>query len=63
MKQNIGTVDATVRVFLSVLIAVFGYYYASWWGLLAFIPLTTAFFGVCPLYKLIGISTLKEKRK
>lgn len=28
-----------------------------WWGWIGIIPLATAFFGWCPLYRLLGIST------
>jgi hypothetical protein len=44
-----------------LIIALAGYYYNSWWGLLAVIPLITAYFSFCPLYKLLGINTFKKK--
>lgn len=61
MKTNMGRSDRTIRMILSILIAFAGYYYASWWGLLAFIPLVTAFTGNCPLYSLLGINTCEKK--
>jgi hypothetical protein len=63
MKQNVGRNDAMVRMILGVLIALAGIYYTSWWGLLAFVPLLTAYFNFCPLYKLLGINTCKTKIK
>lgn len=63
MKQNVGQKDAMVRMVLGVLIALAGIYYTSWWGLLAFVPLATAWFNFCPLYKLLGINTCKAKIK
>ncbi len=30
---------------------------AIWWGWIGVIPLATAFFGWCPLYRLLGIGT------
>jgi hypothetical protein len=63
MKQNVGRNDAVVRMVLGVLIALAGLYYQSWWGLLAFAPLVTAYFNFCPLYKLLGINTCKTKIK
>jgi hypothetical protein len=63
MKPNVGTKDAMVRMVLGVLIALAGIYYTSWWGLLAFVPLVTAYFNFCPLYKLLGINTCKTKIK
>ena len=39
MKKNIGKTDRTLRILFSIAIAGIGYYYKSWWGLLAFIPI------------------------
>jgi Protein of unknown function (DUF2892) len=61
MKSNVGQKDATVRMVLGILIALAGFYFKSWWGLLAFVPLLTAYFNFCPLYKLLGINTCKIK--
>lgn len=63
MKQNVGRKDAAVRIVLAVVIGFVGYYYKSWWGLLALVPLATAYFSFCPLYKLLGINTCKTKIK
>ena len=60
MKKNMGKTDRTVRVALSIIIADVGYYYQSWWGLLAFIPLTTSYLGFCPIYKMMGISSCSK---
>ena len=57
MKVNMGKTDRILRMILSIIIAGVGYYYKSWWGLLAIIPLLTSFVGFCPLYRLIGINT------
>jgi hypothetical protein len=61
MKKNIGKTDRTLRILFAIVTAAIGYYYQSWWGLLAFIPLITSYIGFCPLYNIIGISTCKEK--
>jgi hypothetical protein len=61
MKSNIGIIDAIVRMVLGIAIGLLGYYYGSWWALLSIVPLSTAYFGFCPLYKLFGISTCKNK--
>lgn len=60
MKKNIGNTDRTLRVLLSIAIAGIGWYYKSWWGLLAFIPLATSYIGFCPLYKVLGINSCKK---
>ncbi|MHB1687960.1 MAG: YgaP family membrane protein [Ignavibacteriaceae bacterium] len=61
MKKNVGDVDRWFRVVLGIVIAVLGIVYQSWWGLIAIVPLGTAFMRVCPAYTLFGISTLKSK--
>ncbi len=60
MKKNVGKIDAAVRVLLAVIIAALGYYYQTWWGLVAIVPLATALMGSCPLYMPFGLSTRKE---
>ncbi|PKP36581.1 MAG: DUF2892 domain-containing protein [Bacteroidetes bacterium HGW-Bacteroidetes-15] len=62
MKKNVGTIDKVIRIILGLGIAAAGYYYQSWWGLLAIIPLATALFGTCGLYSLVGISTCATKK-
>ena len=61
MKKNVGTVDKIIRIVLGVAIAVLGIVYQSWWGLLAILPLATAFIGFCLLYPIFGISTSKKE--
>ncbi len=63
MKLNMGRTDRIIRMILSIVIAFAGYYYKTWWGLIALVPLFTAFAGSCPLYSLFGINTcVKVKR-
>ncbi len=55
---NEGTLDRTVRVIagLAVLsLTVVGPH--SLWGLVGAVPLLTGLFGVCPLYRVLGIDT------
>lgn len=59
MKQNVGTIDKVIRIILAIIIGALGYYYQSWWGLVALVPLVTAFVGVCPAWSIFGISTKK----
>jgi len=58
MKKNVGKVDMIVRIIIGLIIGIVGILYQNWWGLLAIIPLFTAFFKFCPLYTLFGISTI-----
>ena len=59
MKCNVGKTERMIRIVLGIIIAVAGVYFKSWWGIVAIVPLITAFAGFCPLYKLLGINTCK----
>jgi len=61
MKQNVGTIDKIVRILLAVIIGLVGYINQSWWGLVAIVPLATAFIGFCPAYTPFKINTTKKK--
>ncbi|MCF8346794.1 MAG: DUF2892 domain-containing protein [Bacteroidales bacterium] len=62
MKKNMGFTDKWVRIVIGLAIAAAGFYYESWWGLLAIIPLATALIRTCPLYLPFGISTIRKKK-
>ena len=36
-----------------------GVIYNNWWGMIGLIPLVTVTMSWCPLYKLVGLSSLK----
>ncbi len=60
MKTNVGNADRIVRLvlglgLLSLLFVLDGN--ARWWGLIGVVPLVTAAFGFCPLYRVVGLST------
>jgi hypothetical protein len=57
MRQNIGKIDATLRIIGGVVIIGAGLYFQSWWGLIGVVPLATAFIGWCPAYAPFGLST------
>jgi len=57
MKKNVGSVDMIIRIIIAMVIVLLGIEFKSWWGLLAIVPLATAFFKFCPLYTLLGCST------
>ncbi|RLD38954.1 MAG: DUF2892 domain-containing protein [Bacteroidetes bacterium] len=60
MKKNVGTIDKVIRIILAVIIGALGYYYQSWWGLIAIVPLLTGFIGYCPAWSIFGLSTCKK---
>jgi hypothetical protein len=57
MKKNVGQIDRVIRVVVGLAILGAGYYFKSWWGIVGFGPLLTAWFGYCPGYLPFGIST------
>ena len=61
MTHNVGSADRLIRIVLGLVIAVLGIYFQSWWGLLAVVPLATAFISWCPAYLPFGITTCKMK--
>ncbi|NLI23463.1 MAG: DUF2892 domain-containing protein [Bacteroidales bacterium] len=60
MKPNIGRIDRTIRIVLGLLIAAAGIFFESWWGLLGLVILATALIRFCPLYTLLGTSTVEK---
>ncbi len=62
MKKNVGNIDKWIRITLAIIIAVIGWYYKSWWGLVALIPLLTVFISFCPVYLLFGFQTNKKEK-
>lgn len=61
MKCNVGKPDKNIRLGLGIIITAAGFYFKSWWGIVAIVPLVTAFTGFCPIYRLFGINTCKTK--
>jgi hypothetical protein len=62
MICNVGKIDKSVRLIIGAVIAVLGFYYQSWWGFLAIIPILTAIWGFCPLYFPFKINTCKKEQ-
>jgi len=63
MKKNIGSTDRTIRFVGGAVIVLAGLILKSWWGLIGILPLTTAAISYCPLYALLGWSTIRAKDK
>ena len=61
MKSNVGNTDKVIRLFLAVVIGALGFYFKSWWGLVAIVPLMTGLTSVCPLYTIFGLNTCSTK--
>lgn len=63
MRKNIGSIDRVMRFIIGIVIIALGFIYGSWWGILGFVPIITAFTGFCPLYVPFGISTCKREKE
>lgn len=61
MKSNVGVKDKFIRLGLGLAIAAVGFYFESWWGLLAIIPLITGLVSFCPLYTIFDLNTCSSK--
>lgn len=67
MKKNMGAVDRSIRTILAIVVAVLYFtgtitgMAAIILGVIAIIFLVTSFVSFCPLYTVLGISTLKGK--
>lgn len=61
MSTNIGLIDRILRVALGLfLISLVLWGPQTAWGFIGIVPLLTAFVGFCPVYRLLGIRTLKK---
>jgi len=67
MKKNMGIIDRSIRTILAVVVVILYVtgnitgMAAVILGVIAVIFLVTSAVGFCPLYTVLGISTLKEK--
>ena len=59
MHHNVGGIDQILRIVLGVVICTIGVIYNNWWGMDGLIPLVTGTMSWCPLYNLVGLSSLK----
>jgi hypothetical protein len=67
MKKNMGSADKVIRIVVAALFAVL-YLTGVIKGtlgiillLIALVFVITSFFGVCPLYSLFGLNTMKKE--
>ncbi len=63
IQQNMGKFDRIIRAIGGLaLISLTVIGPKTFWGFLGAIPVTTAVFGICPLYLILRISTLTSKK-
>ena len=67
MHGNVGIIDRILRIVIGLALIAYavplglpltGWNWVGWIGL---VPLITGIFGMCPAYRLLGISTLSGK--
>lgn len=69
MPKNVGIVDRVVRIVIGVVLIAYaiplGFPVTGWnWvGWVGVVPLITGIFGMCPAYRLIGLSTCPIQAK
>ena len=62
MITNEGTVDRTLRIILGLaLLSLTFVGPRSLFGLVGLVPLATGLIGVCPLYRLFGVTTCRTR--
>lgn len=62
MKCNVGAIDRLLRIIIGLVIAVWGVFNASYWGVVGIVILATGLFGYCLLYSIFGIKTSKKEK-
>ncbi len=61
MYCNMGNSDRIIRIIIGFVLAGAGFFFVSWWGLLAIVPIGTSIIGYCPFYKAFDWSTEETK--
>jgi hypothetical protein len=66
METNIGPIDRAIRVIIGLVLIAYAIPIGfpetgwNWLGWIGFVPIVTAAIGFCPLYRLIGMTTLQH---
>ena len=59
MKNNMGSMDKSLRAILGIFAIAVGFYLQSWWGTIGLIFIATATISWCSLYVPLKLSTHK----
>jgi hypothetical protein len=62
MICNVGNTDRKIRFIIGLIIFAIFVPLQSWWFVLGFIPIFTGIIELCPIYKMLGINTCKQKK-
>ena len=63
MKNNVGSIDRTLRIIIGIAVIGTGFYFQSWWGAVGLIPLFTGIIAWCPAYLPFGFSSCSCNKK
>lgn len=58
MKRDVGTADRVIRIGAGLFLLFQAVINGQMWGYFGIVPLLTGAIGWCPLYSMIGISTV-----
>ena len=58
MKRDVGTTDRIIRIAAGLFLLFQAVINGHMWGYIGIVPLLTGSIGWCPLYSLLGISTV-----
>jgi len=61
MKKNVGKTDTYIRYALGIVFLVLAVIWHWWMVIPALVAFATGYFGMCGLYRLVGINTCKIK--
>lgn len=67
MTANVGMLDRGLRVIVGLVMIAFALQLGfpdtgwNWVGCIGVVPILTALFGICPAYRILGISTCARK--
>jgi len=61
LKKNVGKTDTYIRYAIGVVLLVLAVLWQWWLVFPALVSFATGYFGMCGLYRLVGINTCKIK--
>lgn len=61
MKLNVGGIDRALRILAGLGLVAWAATGGPVWGWVGVVPLATGLIGFCPVYPIIGLSTISEK--
>lgn len=60
MKANVGRADKWIRILLGLALIAWAATGGPVWAWIGVVPLATALFNFCPLYRVLGVNTCRR---